>query len=1182
MKLLLVSSFSLSQILLRVETGTSGPRNLRQKYLESQQGGYRGEKCAMAVADDHKDLQVFKSDLIHPVTSLVAHHINDEAIMVCWGMHNILNVIFSTNIGISEHNLTIFDSHSIHGIKIQGNNVIIFGNRSLAFYKIVQSEQKYALQQAFNLEHNFDDYILDVSLIADTHNAIQYVLVGFAHNFIDIYSYNYLMECLTRPKELSRVQCPENSCVLFSLSFSLVQFNSLNNEENICIRIASGTAFGKIVLWQFILNVVDITMVECNINHYLVDHEGVVFNIRWSNDCTKIASVSDDRTVRVFDTTLGIQIYVGWGHISRVWDVIFIENSKKCNSLIATAGEDGTIRLWNYTAKDENGCIVTMKGYSTDAWRISSYMKGEVLITGGNDGAIKSWPLSHHFESSSENKDSIFKSAIIPPWPVSTGRNTGVCSIRVCHSGNWIIVATNAGNIWLIDARNVNESREIEFKWINLLDLGLTIVSADVIFQSTIFHNSPITQELSDSNETALVLYIIVSYFKPAGEASIIAIYHDNINGFTTKYTTWKASDMRIINIWCLHDYNDFNGTKYFLSSSTQGECKLWSVGETMDQSVALFHANCGTFNKQFATSSMLLKFNSHELQLFIGDCKGGITIFYLICNGKIEYEVEKISYIPKMHTKEPVSYLKSLECNDPTGFISVGHDGILNIFTLNKDKEWSRINTHSCLPIKSITNAFYSNGSLYVCGYHGNLFIIQDVTKAYQLFCVNGGSWKRPHYLRILDSDSAIPKVMFVMSTAGKDNTSVMQYVSTTDISVDMTIPIHLGHCFLSRVGYCATIITRNSQKYIVIGGEEGLIKIVTGKTKDQKSKVLHSLSMPNGASSRTLANSYSAACDTGILISGGSKLMYSIWLYHNGIPDIGYLDNIFCCVASGTTWTKATQDHRILSISTVSLYNGLFLIFFCDSRGIVSINIFDPCDNTITSKEELELDDHPVLCSNIILLKESDEDIVAILGLFGDTSGNVFITLSGDRNGINGDSQLLFRYNAHTAGANAICSTVQQIAPNQWHLLLCSGGDDQAICVLSCIILMTGKNTYDIQLLALHRYESLSGSAIKGVKFFSKNETLFLCNVGYDRRLYFWSVQAYVDYTLRSDIIPFKCNGIDLPVTIVDKKDTLLMKWANGSIVNVADIGDMACDESLGSVDIAVVGEGIQTFSL
>ena len=1136
----------------------------------------------MAVACGHRDLQVLKNDLIHPVTAIVAHHINDQTIMVCWGMHNILTVVFSTNTGISEHNLTIFDSHSIHGIKVQGNNVIIFGNRSLAFYKIVLGEQKYWLQQAFTLEHNFDDYILDVSLVADNHNAIQYVLVGFAHNFIDIYPYNQLMECMTRPKELNRIQCPENSCVLFSLSFSLVQFNWLNNEENLCIRIASGTAFGKIVSWQFILNMIDITKVESNINHCFVDHEGVVFNIRWSDDCTKIASVSDDRSVRVFDTTLGIQIFTGWGHISRVWDVIFIENSRKCNPLIATAGEDGTIRLWNYTVKDESSCIVTMKGYSADVWRISSYMKGEVLITGGNDGAIKSWPLSHHFESSSENTDSNIKSVIIPPWPASTGRNTGVCSIRVSHNGNWIIVATNAGNIWLIDTRNVNESREIDFKWINLLDLGLTIVSADVIFQSTMFQHSSRTQALSDSDETAPISYVIVSHFKPAGEASIIAIYHDNINGFTTKYITWKASDMRIINIWCLHDYNDFNGTNYFLSSSTQGECKLWSVDETMGKSIALLHTNCGTFNKQFATSSMLLKYNSHELQLFIGDCKGGITIFYLRCNDAIEFMVEKKSYIPKMHTKEPVSCLKSLRSNDSTGFISMGHDGILNIFTLNKGGEWNRINTHSCSPIKSITNAFYSNESLYVCGYHGNVFIIQDVTKAYQLFSVNGGSWKRPHSLRIVDSESAMPKVMFIMSTAVNSNTSVLQYVTTTNINVNITMPIHLGHCFLSRVGYCATIITRNSQKYIVVGGEEGSIKIVTRKTNHQKSKVLHSLSMPNGASSRTLANSYSTACNIGILISGGSKLMYSIWLYHNGIPEIGYLDNIFCCVASGTTWTKATQDHRILSISTISLYNDSFLIFFCDSRGVVSINIFDTSDSTITSKEELELDDHPVLCSNIILLKESNEDIVAILGIFGDTSGNIFVTLSGDRNGINGDSQLLFRYNAHTAGANAVCSTVQHIAPNQWHLLVCSGGDDQAICVLSGIILMTGENTYDIQLFALHRYESLSGSAIKGVKFFSKNENLFLCNVGYDRRLYFWNAQAYIDHTLRSHVIRYKCSGIDLPINIVDKNDCLLMQWVDGCIVNVADIGDMSCDESLGSVDIAVVGEGIQTFSL
>ena len=49
-----------------------------------------------------------------------------------------------------------------------------------------------------------------------------------------------------------------------------------------------------------------------------------------------------------------------------------------------------------------------------------------------------------------------------------------------------------------------------------------------------------------------------------------------------------------------------------------------------------------------------------------------------------------------------------------------------------------------------------------------------------------------------------------------------------------------------------------------------------------------------------------------------------------------------------------------------------------------------------------------------------------------------------------------------------------------------------------------------------------------------------------------------------------------------VLVKNVTDLMKWVNGCVVNVADIGDMACDESQGSVDIAVVGEGMQTFSI
>jgi len=82
-------------------------------------------------------------------------------------------------------------------------------------------------------------------------------------------------------------------------------------------------------------------------------HEGSIFRIAWYSDGSKLISVSDDRSARIwaiherkeFDDSLEIagSHSVGpvlFGHMARVWDCCIFDD------LIVTAGEDCTCRVW--------------------------------------------------------------------------------------------------------------------------------------------------------------------------------------------------------------------------------------------------------------------------------------------------------------------------------------------------------------------------------------------------------------------------------------------------------------------------------------------------------------------------------------------------------------------------------------------------------------------------------------------------------------------------------------------------------------------------------------------------------------------------------------------------------------------------------------------------------------------
>jgi WD40 repeat protein len=99
----------------------------------------------------------------------------------------------------------------------------------------------------------------------------------------------------------------------------------------------------------------------------------------FSPDGQLVASASDDRTVRVFETATGQCRSMLEGHSDSVWAVVFSPDRQ----LVASASDDRTVRVWE-TATGQ--CRSVLEGQSSLIYHIAFSLDGQTLQT--NRGEI--------------------------------------------------------------------------------------------------------------------------------------------------------------------------------------------------------------------------------------------------------------------------------------------------------------------------------------------------------------------------------------------------------------------------------------------------------------------------------------------------------------------------------------------------------------------------------------------------------------------------------------------------------------------------------------------------------------------------------------------------------------------------------------------------------------------------
>lgn len=667
--------------------------------------------------------------------------------------------------------------------KEQGTfSVLAWGGSSLRVIHIQQNEQVRLRIVCRTLEHAAPDWIYDIcpAHIGDN-SSLAYLITG--HNSVmsiklkEVENLKYSHTIQLR-RLISGVKSTLYSADIVALSSSH-------------ILIAAGTVFGEIIVWScFRGTAADTPNVTSSIHHFFTGHDGSIFGVSISDELRLskagkehrvrlLASCSDDRTVRIWDisdcihtTATDRAAYVtdgfdlrstgfgstapknissgsesavakGWGHSSRVWGVYFLPVRGDCVATVnlVSKGEDATSQLWrldstysesNKSLQYELSNISSLSQHAgKHIWSLA-FSKGDgdsqLLYTGGNDGAVRTYELAH-IERSDDGKELPTDSSPYCPRTLLKAEyskiDTGSLAPRSFDfvSNDTLLVVNASGLVQLGTFTNAPGTIKPQVQWETLS------IEEDLRSLSTI------------SSLPSCGLAII------GGSTGNLRLY----NHSTKNLTNFVQVPRRPVKIVMLNaEVDDVTGLprsfKFLVGYPQHEEAHLFKVEMTADGYNVTKTNLVIPPSFTIATASFVCK----------GEClavggKMGQLLLYCLDPGKENLETSFAMW--RAHEREFVNFVQSMddETSDTGYVLTGGGDGHYCVWRLYRqsegDSRWSLQRIHrSSAPLTKIEGAYFDDqtGQFILYGFRGVAFVLWNETTQTQILTLDCGGVNR------------------------------------------------------------------------------------------------------------------------------------------------------------------------------------------------------------------------------------------------------------------------------------------------------------------------------------------------------------------------------------------------------------------------------------------------------
>ncbi|KAK7397007.1 hypothetical protein VNO78_18171 [Psophocarpus tetragonolobus] len=661
---------------------------------------------------------------------------------------------------------SVFEGVRVHGIASsfpQDTLIAVFGETRVKLFSFKFDSVSGSVELTLvHLLPKFGHWVLDVCFLKEclphSNAESHFLVVGCSDNSVHIWD---IFSCNT----VLQVQSPVR-CLLYSMR--------LWGHNLEVLQIASGTIFNEIIVWKVAPQHSKSSSHQNNHDHQsissfnycllrdqlyesipvckLIGHEGSIVRIAWSSCGSKLVSVSDDRSARVWAVAIEREhsmchdsiALVLFGHNARVWDCCISDN------LIVTVSEDCTCRIWGLDGKQLQ---VIKEHIGRGIWRCLYDPHSSLLITAGFDSAIKvhqphaSLPRCLEAAQRSPSRTEVFSIRIpnvLDHIGLMDSKSEYVRCLRFSCQDS-LYVGTNHGYLY-----HAKLSATGGAQWNQLVQVsnGAPIICMDLLSK--------------DSFELDCGIEDWIAIGDGKGNMTIIRAANEDCAPTVKLCFTWPAEmERQLLNTyWC-----KCLGCRYIFTADPRGTLKLWRLPDPSQSDLQSFMrshiVSCiTTFISNYGMRIMCLDACMEEEILACGDVRGNMVLFPLLKNlvlgisAELETKIAPVNHFKGVHGISSVYSVSVTKLGyNQIEICSTGADGC--ICYLEYDKEMKNLQFTGMKQVKELSlienvsvdsNSGDKLSNSYAAGFSSVDFIIWNIINENKVVNIPCGGWRRPH----------------------------------------------------------------------------------------------------------------------------------------------------------------------------------------------------------------------------------------------------------------------------------------------------------------------------------------------------------------------------------------------------------------------------------------------------